>query len=110
MKNDIDMAHELADIIRNEFANEKINIECVYLFGSRANGTAKKDSDWDFLVIIKDNIDRQKRRIAASKARWTSALRDIDIDILVRPMEDLKAINMDAYCVSYTAIHEGIAV
>lgn len=27
-----------------------------YLYGSRANGTARKDSDWDILVITDDAI------------------------------------------------------
>ena len=31
------------------------NLEFAYLFGSRAKGTAKKDSDYDICIVIKDN-------------------------------------------------------
>jgi predicted nucleotidyltransferase len=30
----------------------------VILFGSRANGTATEESDWDVLVLTKQNVDR----------------------------------------------------
>jgi len=37
----------------------------VILFGSRARGDFKKDSDWDFLILLKDDIitDLQKENI-----------------------------------------------
>ncbi|MFD2573690.1 nucleotidyltransferase domain-containing protein [Spirosoma soli] len=31
----------------------------VWLFGSRARGDAKEDSDWDFLVLTNNIVDRQ---------------------------------------------------
>jgi hypothetical protein len=70
--------------------------------------TAKIDSDWDFLVIIKVYLDRKKRRIVACDFRLTSV--QCDIDILVQPMKFLKAINIGTYCISYTEIHEGIEI
>lgn len=34
----------------------------VWLFGSRARGDAKKDSDWDFLVLTDQAVDRPFKR------------------------------------------------
>ncbi|KAA9352903.1 nucleotidyltransferase domain-containing protein [Larkinella humicola] len=31
----------------------------VYLFGSRARGNHRKDSDWDFLVLTEKKLDQQ---------------------------------------------------
>ncbi len=33
--------------------------EAVLLFGSRARGTAKQDSDWDVLVLLPDDADER---------------------------------------------------
>lgn len=35
------------------------NLERIYLFGSRARGDAKPDSDWDVLVVLTDIPDRE---------------------------------------------------
>ncbi|MBC8156395.1 MAG: nucleotidyltransferase domain-containing protein [Bacteroidetes bacterium] len=34
----------------------------VWLFGSRARGDARPDSDWDFLVLTDKPVDRQYKR------------------------------------------------
>ena len=33
----------------------------IILFGSRARGDAKKDSDWDFLIITDNPVDKKKK-------------------------------------------------
>lgn len=34
-----------------------------WLFGSRARGDARPDSDWDFLVLTDKPVDRQYKRV-----------------------------------------------
>ena len=34
--------------------------EAVYLFGSRASGDARPDSDYDFLVVVSDSLPREQ--------------------------------------------------
>ncbi len=41
---------EIAKVIKDEF-----NPSRLFLFGSRANGTAREDSDYDFVVVVKEN-------------------------------------------------------
>ena len=49
----------------NTFSLIKSNIAAVlpnakiFLFGSRANGNAHEESDWDILILTKDRPDRQ---------------------------------------------------
>ncbi|MBN9602031.1 MAG: nucleotidyltransferase domain-containing protein [Afipia felis] len=40
----------LVSLVRDTFHSSEI-----WLFGSRANGTARPDSDWDLLVVLDDN-------------------------------------------------------
>ena len=39
-----------------DWASEISDIEAVFLFGSRAKGTEKQDSDWDICCLIRDDV------------------------------------------------------
>jgi len=34
----------------------------IILFGSRARGDYKEDSDWDFLIIVNEELNRKEKR------------------------------------------------
>jgi uncharacterized protein len=45
--------------------------ECVYLFGSHARGEAGRDSDYDIVLVVPDDADRERRRgRLAYQALW----------------------------------------
>jgi uncharacterized protein len=46
--------NDLSDLLKARFAD---NLKEVVLFGSQADGTAHKDSDYDFLIILKEKAD-----------------------------------------------------
>ena len=46
-----------------------------YLYGSRARGTAKKDSDWDILILI-----NQEKNYLTIEQKFRHNLYDIEID------------------------------
>ena len=48
------LLNDLSNLLRARFAD---NLKDVVLFGSQANGTAHKDSDYDFLIILKQKAD-----------------------------------------------------
>ena len=46
-----------------------LDAERIYLFGSRARGEANEDSDYDFLVVVRDSpLPRYKREQLAFRA------------------------------------------
>jgi predicted nucleotidyltransferase len=48
---------------------ESLPAERIYLFGSRARGEATEDSDFDFLVVVRDSpLPRYKREQQAFRA------------------------------------------
>jgi uncharacterized protein len=56
------MHHRILSRIR-QMANEKYPEAEIKLFGSRARGDAKNDSDWDFLILLppsKSGFERHK--------------------------------------------------
>lgn len=51
VKIDLSPVQGLLDLI-----SERCDPVSVWLFGSRAKGTAREDSDWDLLVILSDRV------------------------------------------------------
>ena len=59
----------LAEITRRLV--ETYRPERIYLFGSRARGTTSADSDYDLLVVVRDDVSPDLRRSApAYEALW----------------------------------------
>jgi uncharacterized protein len=51
--------NDLNDLLRSRFAD---SLKEVVLFGSQANGKAHQDSDYDFLIILKQKADWKTER------------------------------------------------
>jgi uncharacterized protein len=102
---------DLADIIRQEFSRNNILIDQLYLFGSRAQGNARPDSDYDFLVVTASQIERliQRRIISELRRRFVFDF-DIDADILVIQKDLISISQKDKGRISYYAIRDGIPV
>ena len=81
-----DTLKAFTEIIREEFNRYSIPISSIYLFGSRATGNHRPDSDWDFLIITSDEVDAAlKRRILSQIRRRLVFEYDSDSDLLVLP-------------------------
>lgn len=102
---------ELADIIRTEFAQYEISVQSVYLFGSRALGTAKADSDWDFLIITQKDIERPLQRKILTRIRKRLIFEfNLDSDILVLSEKSLASTRADKGRISFYALRDGMAL
>lgn len=73
----------VANIVRQIVARS--NPLRVILFGSRAQGTARPDSDVDLLVVLPDGTDRRKARVALG----SRIQRHVGLDLLVATPETL---------------------
>lgn len=51
---------ELSDLIEQKCIG---NVKDIILFGSQVYGTPKEDSDYDFLIILKQKVDWKTERI-----------------------------------------------
>lgn len=51
--------NDLSDLLKTRFAD---NLKDVVLFGSQADGKANQDSDYDFLIILKQKADWKTER------------------------------------------------
>jgi len=97
-------------IIAEELRQAGINVLKFILFGSRARGDFKKDSDWDFFVIIDKKLDFQQKRKMSSGIRRKLAESNIPNDIIMQAKSIVDARKNNVGYLSYYALKEGMEV
>ena len=71
----------IKEIILNTAKKYNIEIDKIILFGSRARGDYREDSDWDILVIIKKFNKRNINKFILEVTRYL-AKKGIDVHII----------------------------
>ena len=87
-----------------------IGLEEVILFGSRARGDFRKDSDWDILIITERELEWRKRLRLSGEVRKRLAKRGMPVDVLIISREKLERLKNDPGYVYRYALSEGIRV
>jgi len=80
----------------------------VYLFGSRAKDREKPDSDWDFLIIVDDEIDFPHKKEITMLIRRRLVKLDISSDLIIQSYNIKKTRENNIAYLTYYAIREGI--
>ena len=87
-----------------------LEYEKILLFGSRARGENRDDSDYDVIVVLKNNIEREDKFSLQNKIRRAFAKEKIDIDIIVKSLTQYDYMKNNMGNVIYYANHEAIAL
>jgi len=82
----------------------------ILLFGSRARGENRVNSDYDVMVTLKNNITREDRFILQSKIRKVFAKDKIDIDIVIKSIDEYDYLKTRIGNVVYYANKEAITI
>ena len=97
-------------VIEDVARKYSIEIDRIILFGSRARGDFREDSDWDFLIITKLRYDRRVIRGFLLEVR--RALVDLGIvpEIVVAEKDVVEKYKDYAGYVYYYALSEGVTL
>jgi predicted nucleotidyltransferase len=69
-----------------------VQVERIILFGSRARGDYKEDSDWDILIVTENRLDDEvKYRFIYDVRKEIVWKADIPIDVIVVDREQLES-------------------
>jgi len=98
------------EIIKKEVESAGLKIINILLFGSRARGNYKKDSDWDFYVIVDKDIGFSEKREIARKIRRKLAELKIPNDIIIQSASIVERRKDDAGYLTYYVLKEGVGV
>ncbi|ADT84023.1 nucleotidyltransferase domain-containing protein [Thermococcus barophilus] len=101
------MLEEVKRIILEESSKLGITVENVILFGSRARGNYRKDSDWDILIIVKEPLSRTEYR-----ELWRRIYEKVELpaDILIVSKKDFEKLKGLKGYVYYYASKEGVKI
>ncbi|NJE00781.1 nucleotidyltransferase domain-containing protein [Thermococcus sp. JdF3] len=87
-----------------------LEIEEVILFGSRAKGTFRRDSDWDVLVILSKPVERKMELEAYKRIHRELLFKGIKIDPIFISRDELERVRDDTGFVYYYALREGVKI
>ncbi len=97
-------------IITEEFLKNALEVKKILLFGSRARKNFNEESDWDFLIIIDKELNRNiKWEIILKIKRKLSKLK-IPNDIIINSENQIQKNKNNVGNIIYYALKDGIAV
>ncbi|PIS25932.1 MAG: hypothetical protein COT45_01550 [bacterium (Candidatus Stahlbacteria) CG08_land_8_20_14_0_20_40_26] len=94
---------KIKEVIKNIFPDSR-----VILFGSRSKEKYDRQSDYDILVIVKQNLTIKEKRQYASVIR--RQLAEIPIDVIVKTEEDIIYYQDKIGSVTREAVLEGVSL
>lgn len=84
-----------------------VEADKIILFGSQARGDAKKDSDYDIL-IIKDNIEDQRTTLRKLYRQMIGI--EVGVDIILKTSKDVEKSKTMFVSATKEALNEGIII
>ncbi len=85
-----------------------LELDSVYLFGSRARGEADPKSDWDILVVTKGDLPREKLKALYIEISRRLAEKGLPADIIIRTKEQVERAQKRVCSIEKTALREGV--
>ncbi|MEM0203515.1 MAG: nucleotidyltransferase domain-containing protein [Archaeoglobaceae archaeon] len=101
---------KIKEITLDVFNKAGVRVEKIVLFGSRARGDFRKDSDWDLLIITEKEIPREEKMKIAHAFRKALAEQRIACDVLIKSKDEVEKRREVVGSVVRTAMREGITL
>ncbi|BFI73728.1 nucleotidyltransferase [Nanoarchaeota archaeon] len=105
-----EILNKIKQIILDTANNYNIKIHKIILFGSRARGDYREDSDWDILIVTEDKLDWNIKKKILGELIGKFADYYLDTDILIIDKEEFNKKKEDIGYVYYWANKEGIII
>jgi len=100
----------IEEVVHDVLKAHNLEIEKIILFGSRAKGTQKKDSDWDILIVLKQTIAKETKKELFREITERLSHYLIPCDVIIKSVEDLEFYKNFYGTVTYEALREGQAL
>jgi len=100
----------IKDIINRHIKREGLSVKKIILFGSRAKGNWKEDSDWDLLILVDKEISFQKMKKISGDIQVSLAREKIPNDIIIRSDRDFAHSRKIISNISFYANKEGTEI
>jgi len=97
----------IKETILNVAKEYNVEIDKIILFGSRARGDYREDSDWDILIVTKEKLDKKTKFNF-----WYDIYRRLEFpaDIIIVSKDTFEKFKNDYGFIYSYALEEGITV
>ena len=101
---------KVKEIIEEEVEKAGLKLQKIILFGSRARGDYTVGSDWDLLILLKDDFTREeKRQLVGNLYRRTAKLKG-SYEIIIKKESEFEMMKDVVGSLSYEANLEGVTI
>ena len=97
-------------IITKEVEKAGFNIIKVIVFGSRVKGNYTEESDWDFFVVLNEDITFKELKKLTGKIKMQLAHYKIPNHIILRGINQFEKSKMTVGNISYYVAREGVGM
>jgi len=94
--------------IKETIENRGLKVLKIILFGSRAKGNARKDSDWDFFVVIDKKLNFNEKWDIIDEIKIKLAKLKIPNDIIIKSEDEMIESKGDVGRITYYILKEGV--
>lgn len=95
-------------IIKEEIKRAGLKLLGLKLFGSGARGDFNQSSDWDFYVIVNEDIPHKKKLGITSRIRRKMLVYDLSCDIIIHSISLVNEMKNDVGYLTYYVLKEGV--
>ncbi|WP_456422562.1 nucleotidyltransferase domain-containing protein [Thermococcus sp.] len=100
----------IRDVVLSVSRELGLEVNDIILFGSRARGDFRADSDWDVLVVLSRPLERKKELEAYKRIHRELLLKGIKVDVLFISKDELEKVKDDTGFLYYYALREGVKI
>jgi predicted nucleotidyltransferase len=104
------MKEKIKKIINQVFEEKGIKVERIILFGSRARGDFRENSDWDLLIIVSNELDLKDKRRISKEIRIKLAEIFIPCDVLIKSASEIEYYSNFIGTTTREALKEGVEI
>jgi predicted nucleotidyltransferase len=100
----------IKEVIQEVLKTHHLEAEKIILFGSRARGEQRKVSDWDILLVVKQDIDRKTKKDLFKEITEKLSHYLIPCDVIIKSIKELEFYKDFYGTATYEALKEGHAL
>lgn len=94
---------KIVTILKDEFHPKKL-----FLFGSRVNGSARVDSDYDFVVVVKETDKTRVENLIRTRQLFKNT--NLSVDAFIYPEDEFNSWKDDFGSIPETALNTGLEI